>query len=168
MGNDMSRLIHYSDKHLIEVYSVPLAEQSSHRGGLHKPRGLWVSVEGENDWKEWCEGERFGCLDCATEIILAADANVLWLVGSTELDQFHAEYSVVAYRYGGNLGVRTAIEWPRVAGKYQGIIIAPYVYARRLEEPVSDWYYGWDCASGCIWDAAVVAKVRPIPEAVAA
>jgi hypothetical protein len=21
------------------------------------------------------------------------------------------------------------------------------------------WYYGWDCASGCIWDSAAVERV---------
>ena len=24
-----------------------------------KPRGLWLSVVGEADWKEWCEGEQW-------------------------------------------------------------------------------------------------------------
>ncbi len=23
------------------------------------------------------------------------------------------------------------------------------------------WYYGWDCASGVIWDAEAVAELRP-------
>ena len=23
------------------------------------------------------------------------------------------------------------------------------------------WYYGWDCASGCIWDPAAVAEIKP-------
>jgi hypothetical protein len=158
------RLIHYSKEPLKSVYSIPLAQQSERRSGLHKPRGLWVSVEGENDWKEWYEGEGWGLegLACATEITLAPNANILRVEGEDALDRFHKEYSVVQYRYGDDLGVRTAITWPKVAKNFDGIVIAPYVYSRRLDEAVSDWYYGWDCASGCIWNADATASLNPI------
>ena len=159
------RLIHYSAKPLASVYSIPLAEQEKHRMGLHKPRGLWVSVEGDDDWKSWCEGEGWGLagLACAAEITLAQGGNVLILEGEAALDKFHDEYSVVQFRYGGGLGVKTAIEWPKVAAKFDGIIIiAPYVYGRRLDGPVSDWYYGWDCASGCIWNADAISALNPV------
>ena len=43
------------------------------------------------------------------------------------------------------------IDWKKVKSKYQGIIIAPYQWSCRLNLD-SNWYYGWDCASGCIWD----------------
>lgn len=49
------------------------------------------------------------------------------------------------------------INWPMVADRYQGIVIAPYLWSRRMDGGL--WYYGWDCASGCIWDAAAVASV---------
>lgn len=162
------KLIHYSVEPLAAVHSIPLDAQSAHRNGLHKPRGLWVSVG--DDWKEWCEGERFGLdrLAHATEIVLRPDANVLRLASAYEIDLFHADYSVVVHRFSGSLGTLSAIEWPKVAAKYQGIIIAPYVYARRLDGAASHWYYGWDCASGCLWDADAVADLRPIVQAEAA
>ncbi len=43
------------------------------------------------------------------------------------------------------------LEWDKVKDKYQGIIIAPYQWECRLALETC-WYYGWDCASGCIWD----------------
>lgn len=52
------------------------------------------------------------------------------------------------------------IDWRRVAESYQGIVIAPYVWARR-HHLASGWYYAWDCASGCIWDSAAVAAIMP-------
>lgn len=160
----MPRLIHYATKPLTEVYSIPVEVQNKHRSGFHKPTGLWVSVEGEDDWKNWCEGGQWGLasLACAIEVVLRPKATVLWLKGARALESFHTEYNYVAHHYGGDLGDRTAIDWARVANKYQGIIIAPYVWSLRLHAPVSDWYYGWDCASGCIWDAAVVQELRPI------
>lgn len=156
----MSRLLHYGKQHVTAVYSIPIEEQSKHRDGLHKPRGLWVSVEGEMDWKEWCEAENFGCLDCVTEIILRPTATILRLSGAYDIDAFHAEYA--RDKYPGMTYAMYAIEWPRVAERYDGIIIAPYVWQRRLDGPASDWYYGWDCASGCIWNADAVQGVRPV------
>lgn len=43
------------------------------------------------------------------------------------------------------------IDWPRVAAVYDGIEIPRYIYQCRLERGVI-WYYGWDCASGCVWN----------------
>ncbi len=158
------RLIHYSKERLDRVHSVPQRHQGASQR-LYKPVGLWVSVEGDDDWKEWCEGEGFGLerLKCATEIVLSDEPNILHLRGACDLDAFHAECAIDFC--GGLLKV---IDWPRVTEKYNGIIIAPYVYARRLDTRVSDWYYGWDCASGCIWNADAVAEVKPIEVAQAA
>jgi len=44
------RLLHYSKKPITELRSVSQDDQSQ-RG--FKPRGLWVSVEGKHDWREW-------------------------------------------------------------------------------------------------------------------
>lgn len=159
----MRRLIHYSKQPLTSVYSTPVEKQCA-RQGLGKPVGLWVSAEGEQDWKEWCESEQWG-LDGfvhATEIVLAPKASILRLGSAKSIDNFHEEYNAIVFRYGGGLGVKTAIEWHRVMRKYAGIIIAPYIWERRLDGPASDWYYGWDCASGCIWNAESIAILRPI------
>ena len=76
-----------------------------------------------------------------------------------ELDAFHEKYGVPMFpnlpdmcnsRY-------FAPDWARVGEAYPGIIIAPYIWSRRLDGPM--WYYGWDCASGCVWDPSVVRSI---------
>jgi len=57
--------------------------------------------------------------------------------------------------------MRGNINWPAVAEKYDGIIIAPYIWQRRLSDnPDHFWYYGWDCASGCIWNTEVIEEIH--------
>ena len=107
----MARMIHYGKKFLRKVRSVKQGSDAT--AGLGKPCGLWVSVEGEQDWKEWCEAEQFGCLDCATQVILKPEARILWLRGTVGLDKFHEEYSFEQYRSGTYTWM--AIRWPSVA-----------------------------------------------------
>ncbi len=57
------------------------------------------------------------------------------------------------------------IDWIKVAKQYAGLIIAPYQWGYRLE-PGTHWYYGWDCASGCIWDASVIERIEAIEPAI--
>ena len=79
--------------------------------------------------------------------------NLLTISSLAELDAFHRRFAENAgrgYDY-------YQIQWAEVASLYDGIEIAPYQFERRLGyhseigKAVSDWYYGWDCASGCIW-----------------
>lgn len=150
-------LEHYSTKPMKRVRSARQADdlQSQFCG---KPRGLWVSVKGEDDWASWCQGEQWGLdrLVVRHSVVLTPGANILRVSGVRALDDFHHRYSVTEMlgRYS-----RSYIDWRFVAKKFDGILIAPYVWERRLEKPLSDWYYGWDCASGVIWNARAVAQV---------
>ncbi len=147
------RLIHYSDRPLGAIYSVPDQPET------FKPAGLWVSVEGQMDWPEWCRDNDFGLnrLGNETEIILAPDAGILRLASAAAIDDFTREFGVSIVP--GMEGCVYA-DWARVATRWQGIIIAPYIYSRRLHDGCA-WYYAWDCASGCIWDAAAIQAVIP-------
>lgn len=149
------RLIHYSAAPLLSVHSV---DPSNHR--RFKPIGLWVSVEGENDWPSWCAGESWGLdrLTHATEIICEPTARILRLSCAPHLDRFTEEYADEDKSLTRNR--ITAVRWEKLAEKYQGIIIAPYIWERRLDDYVQ-WYYSWDCASGCIWDATAIKELRP-------
>lgn len=149
------KLIHYGRKHLTSVYDRDPAEGIC---GCFKPTGLWVSVEGEDDWLCWTTAEDFGCGSHPTEVVLAKDANVLILSSVAELDAFNTEYGKL---YLPGLSIRT-IDWERVGAKYDGLIIAPYQWKRRLHRGC-DWYYGWDCASGCIWKARAIAELKSLP-----
>lgn len=158
------RLIHYSK---VPVTSVKNIAQKPYGGDTvwAKPRGLWVSVD--TAWKEWCKAEEFNLnsLKYEYEVTLTPDANILEIHSPRQLDTFTAMYKgdtelnqSSAQRGSGYI---YEIDWPRVAQMYQGIIINPYIYARRLDRKTF-WYYGWDCASGCIWDASAIKLIKPI------
>lgn len=156
----MENLVHYAAR----PFTGPLQSATQSGGGmangLWKPHGFWFSVEdgGGDGWREWCEAERFALdrLACAHDVVLAADANVLHIVGETAIDDFTREFTGEMPDI--DLGRHNPIDWPAVAERWQGIIIAPYVWNRRLDGNAG-WYYSWDCSSGCVWDAAAVASV---------
>ena len=54
------------------------------------------------------------------------------------------------------------IMWEEVAEKHSGIVINPYSRAR---SQTYLWYYGWNCAGGCIWDASVIRLGKPCKRA---
>ncbi|NKV19232.1 hypothetical protein GS913_06550 [Rhodococcus hoagii] len=127
-----------------------------------KPDGLWVSILGEDDWPSWCRENEFRehTLEVAHEVRLAADANVLLVNGPREFDEFDAKYRTADSRKFNEF-----IDWPRVESEYDGIIIAPYLWSRRSS---AFWYYGWDCASGVIWNLCAIESFLPVSEAVTA
>ncbi len=146
------RLIHYSAKPVLPIISRAQIETP-----LSKPVGLWLSVPGDDGWKAWCEAEGFGLgsLKCEHEVELSEGANILRLCSADDLDEFTSVYGrdrLNPYPY-------CQIDWRAVAAKHQGIIIAPYIWPRRLDGRASNWYYGWDCASGCIWDATAIERI---------
>lgn len=120
-----------------------------------KPKGFWFDVD--EDWKRWCEGETFN-LDGlrVPHIVEIADADsILKLSDASELDRFTRKYwAARPWKPGERFDARNCyIDWPRVATQYKGILIAPYCYQRRMELM---WYYGWDCASGAVWDTSAI------------
>jgi len=152
-------LIHHSRAPVTAVYSVPQVQSVDE----FKPRGLWVSVD--DAWKSWCEDNEFNLADLAYPhvVTLAPDANVLCLKSAEDIDDFTRLYAYSRHGMGSCLYAH----WDLVAAKYQGMIIAPHIWERRLC-PATFWYYGWDCASGCIWDAAAVERIEPMPLAAGA
>lgn len=142
---------HFSKAESITPYSV---EQTSKEH--FKPRGLWLSVDGEDDWLSWCESEQFGI--GANRFRVKLTDGPLLLSTVDEVRQFDREF--------GNDRDRYFVDWVAVAARWPGIIIAPYQWPLRLSDV--SWYYPWDCASGCIWDASVVTSVERINEQVSA
>src|SRR5678816_635427 len=118
-----------------------------------KPNGLWVSVD--DDWPQWCHsnGSFENRLDHRTEIVLASDANILHLSTPEMLDRFTEEWR------NDNPDWLRCIDWSLLTQYYQGLIIAPYLWERRLT-PHTFWYYWWDCASGCIWDLSAIGNTE--------
>jgi hypothetical protein len=156
------RLIHYSKKPIVKIYSTHSQPSLGDTWGLlGKPYGLWVSAvdiqgtEENHGWKEWCKAEEFAQdrFNYETEIILKPDAKILHLECPTDIDCFTEKYRLEDNVFKGRFSWQ--LDWKLIASEYQGIIIAPYQWSRRMADHTF-WYYGWDCSSGCIWDADVI------------
>jgi hypothetical protein len=154
----MMRLLHYAAEPLGEIRDA--AEQPP---AHFKPVGLWVSVEGPDDWPSWCKGEDFGLerLRYAHEIGLRSEAKILHLKNARDIDSM-SRYRTRNPAYAG-LSYHS-LDWRPVAEEYDGIIIAPYNWSRRLHQQTA-WYYAWDCASGCIWRSRAVERVTLLADA---
>lgn len=145
------KLIHYSEKPWLFDHHKRYDQRGK---DVMKPRGLWVSVEGEHDWVEWCKAENFRlhALQFQSEIVLRSDHDIMVIDSVELLDAFTKKYVMKDYPFPG----ARMVYWPRVERDCGGVIIAPYQWDRRME---CMWYYGWDCASGCIWDLGNIESV---------
>lgn len=156
------RLVHYSSRVVTKVRS---SRQNNLLG--FKPDGFWLSVDNfEPNWRTWCEGEDFNVrnLKIPHEVRLREDAKILWLRTAENIDELNAAYQV-PYEPDRDISRRVyRMDWKRLAENCQGIIIAPYQWSRRYCKDFS-WYYSWDCASGCIWDARAIESILPVPSA---
>ena len=127
----LTDLLHYASQ------PVTLEPRETEQGKELKPSGLWVSVG--SAWLDWCRDEEFrtDLTWYEHKVTVAAGASILILASALDLDDFSAEFgSPISPGFDS-----VHIDWGRVAGKYQ--------WSRRLDLL---WYYGWDCASGCIWN----------------
>lgn len=125
-----------------------------------KPVGNWISIPGEDDWPSWCRSEGYN-LPAALRYChrLNLDTNAVKVISSiAEIDAFTDEW-LVTTPLGQDITFFN-LAWDKIAERYKGVVIAPYIWARRLSPPkVSNWYYTWDCASGCIWDISCLTYI---------
>jgi hypothetical protein len=149
--------------------------------GHPKPNGLWFDVNGS--WKQWCEAVQFRPegLRYRHTVTVLDTSRILFLRKAKDIDLFTREYGhnlsghfeplqspedldAFARRYGSDLfgdileQFSNYILWEEVAGKHSGIIIHPYSRARSR---TCLWYYGWNCAGGCVWDTGVIRLGKP-------
>lgn len=127
-----------------------------------KPTGLWYSING--DWERWCKEQEFGLQEGegfryevtidTSRILTIGDHGVVTM----DFDEFDMEYGSNKDEYNG---IRMAIDWSRVAEKYDGVEIPVYSYRQRCRLM---WYYGWDVASGCIWDPACIRSITKLSQ----
>jgi hypothetical protein len=116
-----------------------------------KPSGFWYGFGSE--WIDWCRSEM---PDWVGKYIYGVDvgkSNVLQITTNLELIQFSREYESKVSDTGYRREAGESIDWQKVASKYDGIEINPYQYEARYELM---WYYGWDIASGCVWNLSKV------------
>jgi len=173
--------LHYSDMpDQIVMYDAEQEEGVTDRI-YGKPKGLWITPEyAENNWYDWCVSEDFlkAELNFIHELSIKPEAKLLRLESISDIDAFTKEYAFSAMErvrsFMDDLTIlsdtktkeyvskrRDGVDWPRLAKEYQGILIPTYIWERRLsfKGPPADWYYTWDCASGCIWSADAIEKI---------
>lgn len=140
----------------------PAYDYSTRQGRDDKPTGFWVSVAGEDDWHRWCtsNGFRTDALANEYDVTLALDARILHIASLHALKDLARRYPapVPEWRKGSLWTDYAYPDWQDIATEHDGIIIAPYQWPARYD---LSWYYGWDCASGCIWNLDVIASVTP-------
>ena len=119
-----------------------------------KPKGLWYGCG--DSWITWIKQEMPAKLDKANylyEVILGEE--IIQISNDDEFGNFQSEFG-----FSSLAGV--AINWKEIQEQeYNGIEICPYNYERRMK---SDWYYGWDVASGCIWNLSGVSDIMLLAE----
>lgn len=125
----------------------------------YKPRGLWVSVDGEDDWPSWGQDNEFTIAPNRFRVELT-DGPLL-LASVDAILGFTDQYGTDRRTGVSDRQFVYDIDWPAVAADHPGVIIAPYQWSLRMAN-LTSWYYPWDCASGCIWDASVIAAVEPL------
>jgi hypothetical protein len=127
---------------------------------LGKPQGLWVTpgLEAGFSWPEWCKDEDFLPIgDYQRHIVAFEDGARLLVLDTPEsLDLLTNVFGVDALPHIPGLD-RRVIDWQAVeAAGYDGVLITPYHWQRRLAHM---WYYGWDCASGVVWNMDAIMRI---------
>jgi len=160
---------------------VKLHRMSYAQRGHPKPNGLWFDVD--ESWKRWCEAVQFRLEDLRYRhtVSVLDTSRILFLRKAKDIGLFTREYGhnfsghirslqsseereAFAQQYGSDLFAEIVgqfsnyIMWEEVAEKYSGIIIHPY---SRAGSQTYLWYYGWNCAGGCIWDTGIIRLGKP-------
>jgi hypothetical protein len=140
-------LVHFSKKKLanIKLESRPV-------GSDIKPVGLWLSVENETmGWSEWLLNNQPAWFETrythANPIKFTEDAKIIWLKTSNHIDIFS---EVLKKELHPLLNTILCLHWNLLDA--DAILISPYQWERRLGGIHRIWYYGWDCASGCVFN----------------
>lgn len=152
--------IHHTNQ---EVIRVPFPYPKLYRQKLgYKPNGLWYGINWE--WEEWCKSEMPKWLH-KKHFSLEIDMNKILLLDSTEkIMDFQKEFGEMPdWMNDGLKRIKNHeyINWEKVAEKYSGIEISPYQYSLRFKLM---WYYGWDIASGCIFNLSCIKSINLITE----
>ena len=120
-----------------------------------KPKGLWYGFG--DSWQKWCENEQPDWIHQHFYELKPNGSNLLILKTERDMLRFNDEYGGKPVLPG--MRIFKQIEWSRVTQNYNGIEIPIYFWQFRLH-PDFLWFYGWDCASGAIWNLEKVDAVE--------
>jgi hypothetical protein len=125
-----------------------------------KPTGLWYAAGTGTEWltaarEMWGPGHRYRHF---YDVTFVDQSLVLVIAKTAELRAFTAEYAERSSA-AAETSLRFAyIDWARVAEDFDAVEVVPYLWSCRLEY---SWYYGWDCASGCVLNPKAV-RLTPV------
>ncbi len=111
-----------------------------------KPSGLWYACGPE--WVDWVMTDWWGHQEKWRYLyeVHVNPRQMLVIRDVEELDEFDRTWRNRRNKYSGP-------DWTALAKRYAGIEICPYQWSRRMDFM---WYYGWDVASGCIWNERAI------------
>ena len=123
-----------------------------------KPHGFWISPVTDG-WRAWRESASWGIPDTeyVYRVTFAPNANLLTLTAGDVWDLHHQfprgrmDEVMPFYPH-----YERHPSWETIMERYDGVLIPEYHWQCRMEV---DWYHGWDCASGCIWNLNAIADV---------
>lgn len=149
----MTLRLHNCSTELTRVHSV---EQEQFGTWANKPRGLWYGIGDE--WLDWCKGEMPEWIKPHWYRLEVDESKLLILSKPSDIEKFTRRFGIRDRntQYPTSARMDTSIVWAKVAQKYAGIEINPYMWECRNEYV---WYYGWDVASGCIWNDGAVTGI---------
>lgn len=151
--SDAVSLFHYSRRKLRFSPSRKYQQRAAELD--FKPSGLWLSDDGDRGWREFCERENFRVESLAhRQEFLCSTGSWAVLRSFSDILSFTDEFCAKGTLIPGV----TSIDWQRVKSAYGGLLITPYCYIAR-HDTRTFWYYGWDCASACVWDLRTVRAV---------
>lgn len=150
---------------LADIFEQPQATD-------HKPRGIWYGIA--DSWIDWCIGEHFGGIHQYIYEVVVDEDKILKIDNISDFERFEDEhndipewrkelreaegFSAFDFHLPRMFSRRfDSMNYRKVAENFGGIEISPYQWDKRLE---SMWYYGWDCASGCIWKPDTIKNLR--------
>ena len=136
---------------------------------IYKPKGFWYDID--LDWVRWVLGEGYEndsrWMRPYLYEVTVDEARLLRISDISAFDKFCADYYAPAFPE--IPAIRQAgIDWQKLKSRFSGLEIAPYLWERRLSRynggPDCLWYYGWDCASGVIWDPSAICMAELIAD----
>jgi hypothetical protein len=131
-------------------------EEEQASNAKRKPAGLWYSygpawimylTSGYTDQGEFWTKKRLACITHIYRIGIVK-SSICSIENYDQFDEF-------TKNYGTKDGM--AIKWNKVAKDWHGIEIRYLV-----DKHSSNWYDGWDCSSGCIWNPKAVKKIETL------
>lgn len=149
--------IHYvKDQLTYPFYDVHPVE-NKRPGGPGKPKGLWFSVG--TAWIDWCNAN-WDSWQAKSSAQLDLSACNLKVVATAESGAFEKEYGVPSIPGLPQYAMLTEPDWARLSVEgFDGIIVPDYRRTWGHDEAQGTWWYGWDCPSGCVWNASKVKVV---------